>query len=149
MSHEIRTPLTAILGFADTLGRLLGALNPISFQRCFEAWIQSVTPPPEGNQTNQIAIDGNVPRRIRERSPAQPDYPTPIRTEVVQFLSSCPAGVYFTLPLGESSLSEERATAPNPSLANARPSRKREGEMLNRQQLKNCTTSVAGGSCSF
>jgi len=49
------------------------------------------------------------------------------RKEVVQFLSCCPAGVYFILPLGESSLSEERATAPSPPLADARPSRKREG----------------------
>jgi len=67
MSHEIRTPLTAILGFADTLGRLLGALNPISFQRCFEAWIQSVALLPEGNQTNQIAIGGKVLRRSHDR----------------------------------------------------------------------------------
>ena len=65
----------------------------------------------------------------------------PARVEVVQFLSCCPAGVYFTLPLGESSLSEERATAPCPPLADARPSRKREGKSLDIQQLINCTTS--------
>ena len=51
----------------DTLGRLLGALKPTAFQRCFEAWIQSIAPLPESNQTNQIAIDGKVLRRSHDR----------------------------------------------------------------------------------
>ena len=39
------------------------------------------------------------------------------------FGGRCSAWVYFTLPPGESSRSEERATAPSPPLADARPSR--------------------------
>ena len=62
--------------------------------------------------------------------------PEPHRLEVVQFLSCCPAGVYFTLPVGESSLGEERATAPSPPLAHARPFRKREGKCLADNDLK-------------
>lgn len=48
----------------DTLGRLLGALKPTAFQKCFEAWIQSVVP---GKESNQIAIDGKVLRRSHDR----------------------------------------------------------------------------------
>ena len=51
----------------------------------------------------------------------------------------------YQCPLGESSLSEERATAPSPPLADARRSRKREGESLDLQRLKNCTTSKREG----
>ena len=72
--------------------------------------------------------------------PQTPPFRQATLKEVLQFLSYCPAGVYFTLPLGKSSLSEERATAPIPPLADARPSRKREGKCLADNDLKNCTT---------
>ncbi len=51
----------------DTLGRLLGALKPVAFQKCFEAWIQTVAPLDEDTDLNQIAIDGKVLRRSHDR----------------------------------------------------------------------------------
>jgi len=59
--------LPSVIPSHDTLGRLLGALKPTAFQRCFEAWIQSIAPLPESHQTNQIAIDGKVLRRSHDR----------------------------------------------------------------------------------
>ena len=52
----------------DTLGRLLGALKPIAFQTCFQAWIQTVAPLNEDVEANQIAIDGKVLRGSHDRS---------------------------------------------------------------------------------
>lgn len=51
----------------DTLGRLLAALKPVAFQKCFQAWIQSVAPSDQGTHVNQIAIDGKVLRRSHDR----------------------------------------------------------------------------------
>jgi predicted transposase YbfD/YdcC len=51
----------------DTLGRLLGALKPVAFQKCFEAWIAAVAPPEQDGDLNQIAIDGKVLRRSHDR----------------------------------------------------------------------------------
>jgi predicted transposase YbfD/YdcC len=51
----------------DTLGRLLGALKPVAFQKCFEAWIAAVAPPEKDGDLNQIAIDGKVLRRSHDR----------------------------------------------------------------------------------
>lgn len=51
----------------DTLGRLLGALQPIAFQKCFEGWIAVVAPLAEGTGLNQISVDGNVLRRSHNR----------------------------------------------------------------------------------
>lgn len=51
----------------DTLGRLLGALKPVAFQKCFEAWIASVAPLDDDCDLNQIAIDGKVLRRSHDR----------------------------------------------------------------------------------
>jgi predicted transposase YbfD/YdcC len=52
----------------DTLGRLLGALKPVAFQTCFQAWIKVVAPLDENTKMNQIAIDGKVLRRSHNRS---------------------------------------------------------------------------------
>ena len=51
----------------DTIGRLLAALNPMAFQSCFESWIASVTIAEDGEDLNQIAIDGKVLRRSHDR----------------------------------------------------------------------------------
>jgi predicted transposase YbfD/YdcC len=51
----------------DTIGRLLAALKPAAFQSCFEAWIETVAPPGEEGDLNQIAIDGKVLRRSHDR----------------------------------------------------------------------------------
>lgn len=52
----------------DTMGRLLAALKPLSFQACFQAWIQRVAPLNEEAGMNQIAIDGKVLRRSHDRA---------------------------------------------------------------------------------
>jgi predicted transposase YbfD/YdcC len=51
----------------DTLGRLLAALKPAAFQKCFQAWIASVAPLDDESDLNQIAIDGKVLRRSHDR----------------------------------------------------------------------------------
>lgn len=51
----------------DTLGRLLGALKPLAFQKCFENWIAVVAPLGDDSDLNQVAIDGKVLRRSHDR----------------------------------------------------------------------------------
>jgi len=51
----------------DTIGRLLTALKPSAFQRCFQSWIASVSVPNDVVDLNQIAIDGKVLRRSHDR----------------------------------------------------------------------------------
>lgn len=51
----------------DTLGRLLGALKPVAFQKCFAAWIRSIAPPDDEVDLNQIAIDGKVLKQSHDR----------------------------------------------------------------------------------
>lgn len=51
----------------DTLGRLLGALKPAAFQKCFAAWMAAIVPVDSDVDLNQIAIDGKVLRRSHDR----------------------------------------------------------------------------------
>lgn len=54
----------------DTIGRVLAALKPAAFQRCFEAWISNLRlRPATENPTDreQVAIDGKVLRRSHDR----------------------------------------------------------------------------------
>lgn len=51
----------------DTIGRLLAALKPIAFQRCFEAWIASVAPVDADGDPDHVAVDGKVLRRSHDR----------------------------------------------------------------------------------
>lgn len=51
----------------DTLGRLLAAIKPDAFQKCFEEWIQSLAPLDEGSPSNQIAVDGKVLKRSHDQ----------------------------------------------------------------------------------
>jgi predicted transposase YbfD/YdcC len=54
----------------DTIGRLLASLKPQAFQRCFEAWIATLSGPAEGETENareHIAIDGKAARRSHDR----------------------------------------------------------------------------------
>jgi predicted transposase YbfD/YdcC len=51
----------------DTIGRLLAALKPSAFQRCFESWIASVGVPDDVVDLKQITIDGKVLRRSHDR----------------------------------------------------------------------------------
>ena len=40
----------------DTIGRLLEALSPVSFQSCFESWIASITVGEDEVDLRQIAV---------------------------------------------------------------------------------------------
>lgn len=51
----------------DTLRRLLGALKPLAFQKCFQAWIAAVAPIGDDHELNQTAIDGKMLRRSHDR----------------------------------------------------------------------------------
>jgi predicted transposase YbfD/YdcC len=53
----------------DTISRLLAALKPEAFQRCFHKWIASLGQYPEGAEHPQehIAIDGKALRRSHDR----------------------------------------------------------------------------------
>jgi predicted transposase YbfD/YdcC len=51
----------------DTIGRLLGALKPVAFQKCFEAWIASIAPLPRDGDPDHVAIDGKVLRGSHDR----------------------------------------------------------------------------------
>jgi predicted transposase YbfD/YdcC len=51
----------------DTLGRLLGALKPLAFQKCFESWIGTIAPLDQEVDLNQIAIDGKVLKQSHDR----------------------------------------------------------------------------------
>lgn len=67
--HWLKKHLTLPNGIPshDTLGRLLGALKPAAFQKCFENWIAAVAPPSDDTDLNQVAIDGKVLRRSHDR----------------------------------------------------------------------------------
>lgn len=49
----------------DTIGRLLAALKPAAFQRCFEQWIASLRDTAAGEEI--VAIDGKALRRSHDR----------------------------------------------------------------------------------
>lgn len=49
----------------DTIGRLLAALKPAAFQRCFEQWIASLRGTAAGEEI--VAIDGKALRRSHDR----------------------------------------------------------------------------------
>jgi predicted transposase YbfD/YdcC len=54
----------------DTIGRVLAALKPEAFQRCFQQWIASLTEHAEvenSNEQQHIAIDGKALRRSHDR----------------------------------------------------------------------------------
>lgn len=55
----------------DTIGRVLGVLQPRSFQECFVAWLQSLSDAadidPQEPAPNQIAIDGKALRGSHRR----------------------------------------------------------------------------------
>ena len=52
----------------DCIRRVLSALQPAAFQRCFEAWIASRVARDETNALRLIAIDGKTPRRSHDRA---------------------------------------------------------------------------------
>ena len=62
-----RLPLPNGIPSHDTIGRLLAALKPSAFPRCFESWIASVGVPDDVVDLKQIAIDGKVLRRSHDR----------------------------------------------------------------------------------
>jgi predicted transposase YbfD/YdcC len=53
----------------DTIGRLLSALRPQAFQRCFQAWLASMGESADDGDKDppQIAIDGKAVRRSHDR----------------------------------------------------------------------------------
>lgn len=51
----------------NTIERLLTLIKPNLFQKCPQAWIQSLASPKEDKQANQIAIDKKVLKRSPDR----------------------------------------------------------------------------------
>ncbi len=51
---------------------VLGALSPVAFQKCFEAWVASITLSDKGTDANPIAIDGKVLRRSHHAPKCSP-----------------------------------------------------------------------------
>src|SRR5947209_18095151 len=52
----------------DCIRRLLMALKPEAFQRCFQAWISDAIPTGEGNPARLVAIDGKTCRRSHDKA---------------------------------------------------------------------------------
>src|SRR6476620_1847575 len=52
----------------DCIRRLLMALKPEAFQRCFQAWIRDAMPTDEGNPGRLVAIDGKTCRRSHDKA---------------------------------------------------------------------------------
>ena len=54
----------------DTVGRVLEALQPSAFQKCFANWLNSLSPPSESGTAGRphLAIDGKTMRRSHDRS---------------------------------------------------------------------------------
>jgi predicted transposase YbfD/YdcC len=52
----------------DCIRRLLLALKPEAFQRCFQTWIASAIPTDNHNSTRLVAIDGKTCRRSHDRA---------------------------------------------------------------------------------
>jgi predicted transposase YbfD/YdcC len=67
---QLRLSLPGGIPSHDTIGRLLASLKPQAFQRCFEAWIATLSEP-AGDETENaqehIAIDGKALRRSHDR----------------------------------------------------------------------------------
>ena len=70
----------------DCIRRLLMALKPEAFQKCFQDWVADVIPPDEGNPDRLIAIDGKTnrgshdvagssPNRVGRKSPVMASKP--------------------------------------------------------------------------
>jgi predicted transposase YbfD/YdcC len=51
---------------ADTIGRLLVALKPVTFQSCFEDWIKAISEQHIDQTLDVIAIDGKALRRSHD-----------------------------------------------------------------------------------
>jgi predicted transposase YbfD/YdcC len=54
----------------DTIRRVLTLLDPMSFQKCFTAWLDSLSDVPEEQKTNykrHVAIDGKAMRRSHDK----------------------------------------------------------------------------------
>jgi len=52
----------------DCIRRLLLALKPEAFQRCFQAWIANAIPTDDSKPQRLVAIDGKTPRRSHDRA---------------------------------------------------------------------------------
>ena len=51
----------------DTIGRVLMALKPASFQACFQRWLASLPSSAEASDVDVVAIDGKALRRSHDR----------------------------------------------------------------------------------
>ena len=62
-----RLPLPGGLPSHDTIGRVLAALKPDVFQRCFQAWRERIIAAREKPVTNVVAIDGKTLRGSHDK----------------------------------------------------------------------------------
>ncbi len=61
-----RLPLPGGIPSHDTIGRVLMALKPAAFQKCFQNWIASVMNRDANEESDMIAVDGKALRRSHD-----------------------------------------------------------------------------------